>query len=70
MRLQHKGEVCILEVEDNGIGLPSKRQEEGTGSRLVRAMARQLGGQLQWSGPPGTRFMLTFPAREATDFVF
>jgi two-component sensor histidine kinase len=33
----------------------------GTGMRLVGALARQLGGEAAWHGPPGTAVVVRIP---------
>ena len=54
----------VLTVEDDGIGIDDSVEPAGTGTgqRLIRAMAQQLGGTLKVDGHPGTRFTLRFPA--------
>lgn len=54
-----------LEVTDDGVGLPSD-QKAGTGTRLVRALAQQLGGTVTWHGPSGTRVELVMPEQAPT----
>jgi two-component sensor histidine kinase len=49
-----------LEVEDDGIGL-STGTPEGTGRALVDALARQLGGGVEWRRSPGTSARIRFP---------
>lgn len=49
-----------LEVKDDGIGL-SADKKEGTGRALIGALARQLGGAVEWRGSPGTTARITFP---------
>lgn len=56
-------ERFVLEVADDGIGLPGGERRTGTGTRLVKALAQQLGGTVEWAGPPGTRCSLMFPQR-------
>ncbi len=52
-----------LEVGDTGKGIPADTHQ-GSGCRLVRAFAAQLGGEAVWSGPPGTKVTIRFPANE------
>jgi two-component sensor histidine kinase len=40
---------------------PSSAARE-PGTKLIRALAQQLGGSVDWEGPPGTRITLLFPA--------
>lgn len=56
----------ILEVADNGVGLPPGLDWQNVASlglRLVDHLARQLGGQLEVGPPPGARFRLAFRER-------
>jgi PAS domain S-box-containing protein len=58
------GEQCILEVTDDGIGLPEDfRLEEATslGLKLVTVLARQLRGHVRLQGNGGTRAVVVFP---------
>lgn len=54
-----KGQPGALEVRDNGIGVPTA-PGDGTGLRLIQAIARQVGGSATISGDRGTIFALTF----------
>ena len=54
------GSELVLEVSDNGSGMRGGK-ENGTGQRLVRALAKQLGGEAIWQGPPGTTALVRFP---------
>ena len=57
----------MLAVADDGIGTSAGDASDGSGQRsglgltLTEALARQLGGTLTVSGPPGTTTTLTFP---------
>lgn len=58
---------CVLVVADNGVGRAPNRSDTaggGTGSRLLRALAQQLGGALQWHDGEGATATLRFPAVE------
>jgi two-component sensor histidine kinase len=61
VRLARVANDLVLEVADTGAGAREVR-ENGTGQRLVRALAQQLGGSAKWDGPPGTRVTVRFPA--------
>jgi two-component sensor histidine kinase len=52
-----------LEVADNGSGSPAvgPGAATGGGTRLIHALARQLGGEAEWHGPPGTAIIVKFP---------
>jgi PAS domain S-box-containing protein len=57
---RHSEQFC-LEVSDDGIGFAPEQRGSGTGTKLIRALAQQLGGSVEWKGPPGTRITLVFP---------
>jgi len=65
--LRKEHERYVLRVSDNGVGLPSGlpwREARSLGLRLVNLWAtHQLGGTIAVEGPPGTAFVVTFPAR-------
>lgn len=53
----------ILEVQDNGVGLPENfdfRYSETTGMQLVNALVRQLDGLIDLQNINGTGFKITF----------
>lgn len=53
----------ILEVQDNGVGLPENfdfRYSETTGMQLVNALVRQLDGLIDLQNIHGTGFKITF----------
>lgn len=62
-------QLVRLSVEDDGVGLPKgggARGGTGLGMRIVRAMVKNLDGQLDVSpAGAGARFVLTFPAAKA-----
>ena len=58
------GERHRLIVEDDGAGLPQgfdTRASSGLGMRLLHSFVGQLDGSLAIEGPPGSRFIITFP---------
>lgn len=62
------GETCILEVADDGDGMPANldwRSTRSLGLRLVHALARQLRAVLTLDRSGGTRFRLQFSLRRA-----
>jgi two-component sensor histidine kinase len=63
--LVERSALLVLEVEDDGIGLPAGATAPSSGSlglQLVRSLATQLRAELEVdTGPAGTRFMLRFP---------
>lgn len=53
----------VLEVRDNGIGMPKHfdfRYPETTGMQMVNALVRQLDGLIDLEDAPGTRFKIIF----------
>ena len=65
-----KNGVDKLEVSiaDNGTGFPDQPQRTGSGSRIVQALAAQIGGTLERDdGGDGTTWTFIFPHREAKD---
>jgi PAS domain S-box-containing protein len=66
---RHGDGACLLSVADDGAGLPPGLDPATPGSlglRLIRTLARQLDGQIEWlpahpgKDPPGTEARLTF----------
>ncbi len=53
-----------LSVQDDGVGVPAETAvgAESLGLRVVRALVRQIHGQLHVEGRAGTLFNITFPA--------
>ncbi|MCC2336703.1 sensor histidine kinase [Cellulomonas wangsupingiae] len=66
LRLARSGDEVVLEVADDGRGLPAGASE-GTGLRGMRARADAAGGTLDVVGTPGdgTRVRLRVPVRPA-----
>jgi two-component sensor histidine kinase len=69
IRFQRIGADDVLSVEDDGIGFDpaSPAQGTGLGTKIIRSLAGQLGGQAR-TGPalsggnrPGTRWTIRFP---------
>ena len=53
---------ATLTISDDGKGRNGRA--EGSGTRLVKALARQIGGHIEWpSQPQGTTLRLVFPRR-------
>ena len=47
------------------VGSPPQREKAfGTGRRLVRSLAQQLGGRYEEEGPPGTVVRVIFHVKE------
>jgi two-component sensor histidine kinase len=67
--LKAEEEQLRLAVSDNGVGIGGPR-EGSTGQRLVRALARQLGGQAMWRSAEGTLAEIRFPAQHSDVEVY
>jgi PAS domain S-box-containing protein len=56
---------CVLSVDDDGAGLPQDKsldRSTSLGFKLVRSLAHQLGGTLEWTtSASGTHVAITFP---------
>jgi two-component sensor histidine kinase len=61
------GDTARLAVADDGVGTNENgsggeiAERSGLGIVLIQALARQLGGSIAQSGPPGTTTTVTFP---------
>jgi two-component sensor histidine kinase len=56
-------EECILEIADNGIGLPENvepQKSSSMGLQLLALLVRQLRGRLETHRDSGARFVITF----------
>lgn len=62
VRLRVRGERATLTISDNGRGFPANRKQ-GVGTRLVRALADQIGARLRVVSRRGVTYSLTFAAR-------
>ncbi|WP_029009826.1 sensor histidine kinase [Azospirillum halopraeferens] len=60
------GGPAVLRVHDDGVGY-TPDGGSGMGSRLIRSLAAQIGGTVEFRQDGGTLFALTFPLRRATD---
>jgi two-component sensor histidine kinase len=69
VRFNRCAEGLELSVCDDGVGIGDVRQG-ASGTRLVKALARQLGGQATWISPPGTRVDILFPEQQSGRQVF
>ena len=68
VKLKKNGEDKLeVHVADNGAGIIEKKSS-GSGSALVNAFARQIGGELErHSDSEGTRWTFIFPHRDQSD---
>ena len=66
VRLHRAGEgMLLLEVADDGVGAGAEGKDGGTGTRLIRALAQQLGGIVEREASErGTRVAVRFPEAE------
>lgn len=67
VRVTQEGPDVILDVQDDGIGLPGSEAAPrglGLGLQLLDGFARQLGGRLLREDGPGTCWRVRFPLRE------
>jgi PAS domain S-box-containing protein len=62
VNFERQDEQFCLEVLDDGVGFSQRKPGSGTGTKLIRALAQQLGGTVEWGGPPGTQLVVRFPA--------
>jgi len=58
-RRPHGGQPGVLAVRDDGVGAPAT-PGNGTGLRLVQAIAKQVGGRVDIAGGQGTTFTLSY----------
>jgi two-component sensor histidine kinase len=62
LRLVRNGSNFVLSVSDNGRGLePAGIGDGSLGMRIVRSLAAQLGGSVEWLSDQGTTARLAFP---------
>ncbi len=54
-----------LSIVDDGIGSPAEVASGGMGLVLARLLAKQIGGELRISGPPGTTVAVDLPDRDS-----
>jgi PAS domain S-box-containing protein len=59
--LRRLGGLAELSVRDSGVGMPARGLEEGKGIELVRSLAQQLHGTIEFRVNRGTEATLRFP---------
>lgn len=62
IRLERVDGMARLSIADDGVGMGSA-PGTGVGLTLCRMLAKQIGGELEISGPPGTTVAVTFSER-------
>ncbi len=62
VRLWQEGQTLVLQVEDDGAGLPTLSESAGFGLRGLRERATQLGGTFELAPRPGGGVRATFAA--------
>ncbi|MDZ7680460.1 MAG: ATP-binding protein [Fodinibius sp.] len=63
VKLQENNEEVLIEVIDNGVGLPDDFVQEDSlsiGMTLIRKLTQQLEGEIAFSNENGTHVKLTF----------
>lgn len=55
-----EGEAAMLTIADDGVGFPAASREGALGLRLVRTLARAIGGEADIDGTNGTRIEVRF----------
>jgi PAS domain S-box-containing protein len=61
--IKEKANTILLEVEDNGVGLPDGfdyKNTESLGLQLVVTLVEQLDGELELKTKKGTKYLITF----------
>ena len=54
------GDAATLTIADDGVGFASSSREGALGLRLVRTMAKAIGGEAEIDGSNGTRIAVRF----------
>lgn len=54
------GEAATLTITDDGIGFTANSREGALGLRLVRTLAKAIGGEAEIDGTDGTRIEVRF----------
>jgi PAS domain S-box-containing protein len=66
VRLRGTADLFVIEVADNGKGMPADHEtspDASFGNRLIKSLVRQLHADIQWRDEmPGTRAVITIPA--------
>jgi two-component sensor histidine kinase len=67
--INFRGTGCqyVLEIQDDGVGLPSGftlDSSSSMGMEIVTILTQQLDGRLQFESDHGTRFEISFPRKD------
>jgi len=65
IKMECKDRQCVLQVSDDGRGMPEGAKSEGLGSRIVQSLATQLGGTIAITSAGGTQARVEFPLAAA-----
>ncbi|MFK7930772.1 MAG: sensor histidine kinase [Myxococcota bacterium] len=66
VELRQEQNKAVLRVLDDGVGWQPSPDQRGLGQKLLRSLARQVGGTLSVRSDAGTCWTLTFPTSEAS----
>ena len=61
IKMECKDRECVLQVSDDGRGMPAGDKGEGLGSRITQSLATQLGGTIAITSGGGTQTRVEFP---------
>lgn len=67
--MMHENDLCTLRVDDDGIGFPESEEmfdADSLGMQLIKTLADQIEGTLEFSGSNGASVALTFSVRRPT----
>ena len=62
IRFRTRDDQCTLTISDNGRGLASPSKTQGVGTKLLRALARQMGARIRVVNRRGLTYSLVFRA--------
>ncbi len=62
VRFRTRGDQCTLTISDNGRGLTSPSKTQGVGTKLLRALAEQMGARVRVVNRKGLTYLFVFRA--------
>jgi len=65
IKMECRDRQCVLQVSDDGRGMPAADKGEGLGSRIIQSLATQLGGNIAITSAGGTQARVEFPLAAA-----